>query len=90
MRSGGTLRSIFSRSRLQNIGIADLRVLAGDTLSIDYLRDMHDRQLIWVRSMLGVEWAEPLITFRCKVTFAAFQSRNASAPVVTPRLLIDE
>jgi putative ABC transport system permease protein len=29
---------------LQNVGIADWWVVSRDTLSIDYLRDMHDRQ----------------------------------------------
>jgi putative ABC transport system permease protein len=31
---------------LQNVGIADLWVVSRDTLSIDYLRDMHDGQLL--------------------------------------------
>jgi putative ABC transport system permease protein len=35
---------------LQNVGIADLWVVSRDTLSIDYLRNMHDRQLMRVRS----------------------------------------
>jgi putative ABC transport system permease protein len=50
---------------LQNVGIADLWVVSRQTLSIDYLREMNDRQLMRVRSVPGVEWAEPLITFRC-------------------------
>ncbi len=49
---------------LQNIGVADLWVVSRDTLSIDFLRDMHDRQLMLVRSVPGVEWAEPLISFK--------------------------
>ena len=31
---------------LQNVGIADLWVVSRDTRSIDYLRDIHDRQLL--------------------------------------------
>ena len=38
---------------LQNVGIADWWVVSRDTLTIDYLRDMHDRQLIRVRSVPG-------------------------------------
>ena len=31
---------------LQNVGIADVWVVSRDTRSIDYLRDMHDGQLL--------------------------------------------
>ncbi len=49
---------------LQNIGVADLWVVSRDTNSIDFLRDMHARQLMRVRSVSGVEWAEPMITYK--------------------------
>jgi putative ABC transport system permease protein len=47
---------------LQNIGVADVWVVSRDTISVDYLREMHSRQLARVRSIPGVQWAEPLIS----------------------------
>ena len=49
---------------LQNIGVADLWVVSRDTISIDFLRDMHVRELMRVRSVPGVEWAEPLLSYK--------------------------
>jgi putative ABC transport system permease protein len=49
---------------LQNIGVADLWVVARETFSVDYLHEMHDRQLMRVRSVPGVEWAEPMIALK--------------------------
>ncbi len=49
---------------LQNIGVADLWVVSRDTYSIDYIREIHERQLMRVRSVPGVEWAEPLIAYK--------------------------
>ena len=49
---------------LQYIGVADLWVVSRETSSIDYLREMHDRQLMRVRSVAGIEWAEPMIAVK--------------------------
>ena len=49
---------------LQYIGAADLWVVSRETSSIDYLREMHDRQLMRVRSVAGIEWAEPMIAVK--------------------------
>jgi putative ABC transport system permease protein len=49
---------------LQNIGVADLWVVSRETSSIDYLREMHDRQLMRVRSIAGIQWAEPMIAVK--------------------------
>lgn len=56
-----------STGLLQNIGVADLWVVARETYSIDYLREMHSRQLTRVRSAPGVEWAEPMIAAKLNV-----------------------
>jgi putative ABC transport system permease protein len=47
---------------LQNIGVPDIWVVSRDTISVDYLREMHSRQLARVRAVPGVQWAEPLIS----------------------------
>ncbi len=47
---------------LQNVGVADIWVVSRDTISIDYLREMHSRQLARVRAIPGVQWAEPMIS----------------------------
>src|SRR5262249_4480122 len=49
---------------LQYIGVADLGVVSRETSSIDYLREMHDRQLMRVRSVAGIQWAEPMIAVK--------------------------
>ena len=49
---------------LQNVGVADLWVVSRDTYSVDYIRDVHERQLMRVRSVPGVEWAEPLMMIK--------------------------
>jgi putative ABC transport system permease protein len=60
------LAGILNRSTgpLQNIGVADLWVVSRETLTIDYLREMNDRHLDRVRSVAGVQWAEPLIAVK--------------------------
>jgi putative ABC transport system permease protein len=46
---------------LQNIGIADLWVASEGTRYVDIVRGIHQRELWRMRSVPGVEWAEPLI-----------------------------
>jgi putative ABC transport system permease protein len=53
-----------STGPLQNIGVGDLWVVSRETVSIDFLRNMHERELMGVRSVAGVEWAEPLLVFK--------------------------
>src|SRR5262249_17221924 len=43
---------------------ADIWVVSRETASIDYLREMHERQLMRVRSVAGIRWAEPLIAVK--------------------------
>ncbi|MCC6579293.1 MAG: ABC transporter permease [Phycisphaeraceae bacterium] len=48
-----------STGPLQNIGQADIWVASEHTYYIDQIRPMKDRELLRVRSVPGVEWAEP-------------------------------
>ena len=49
-----------STGPLQNIGGADIWVASEQTVYVDMVRGMNEQELLRVRSVPGVKWAEPI------------------------------